>query len=121
MYFLCCIYSIYLFFLFVSSSHLQHFHFQNTLSSQVLHNGLAPADQLTLGVVKVWGAGSVNIKEVTLTDATGVAHPLTPQHNLDTQVRRVFGWLDGCICTKLQVQVVFSLISENTAVLPKGF
>ncbi|XP_044058887.1 maltase-glucoamylase, intestinal [Siniperca chuatsi] len=57
----------------------------NNLSNQVLHNGLAHADQVTMGVVKVWGAGSVKITEVTLTDMTGTTHPLTPQHNLDTQ------------------------------------
>lgn len=77
--------------LFVSSSHLHHFHFQNTLTSEVVHNGLVPADQLTLGEVKVWGAGSVAITDVTLTDGAGATHSLTPQHNLDTQVRRVFG------------------------------
>ncbi|KAM7399513.1 hypothetical protein PAMP_018780 [Pampus punctatissimus] len=57
----------------------------STLSNQVVHNGLAAADRLILGVVKVWGAGSVKITEVTLTDGTETAHPLTPQHNLDTQ------------------------------------
>ncbi|XP_051252783.1 sucrase-isomaltase, intestinal [Dicentrarchus labrax] len=57
----------------------------NTLSNQVGHSGLAAADHLTLGVVKVWGAGSVKITGVTLTDATGTAHPLTPEHNTDTQ------------------------------------
>lgn len=67
---------------------LQHFHYQNNLSSTVDHNGLTAADRLTLGVVKVWGAGSVNITEVTLTDGTGATHPLTPQHNLDTQVSK---------------------------------
>ncbi|XP_022623710.1 maltase-glucoamylase, intestinal-like [Seriola dumerili] len=57
----------------------------NTLTSQVIHNELAPADRLILGVVKVWGAGSVKITTVTLTDASGTAQPLSPQHNLDTQ------------------------------------
>ncbi|XP_045930577.1 maltase-glucoamylase, intestinal [Micropterus dolomieu] len=57
----------------------------NTLSNTVLHTGLALADQVTLGVVKVWGAGIVKITEVTLTDTTGTTHPLTPEHNLDTQ------------------------------------
>ncbi|KAM7413361.1 hypothetical protein PAMA_020650 [Pampus argenteus] len=57
----------------------------STLSNQVVHNGLAAADRLILGVVKVWGAGSVEITEVTLTDVTGTVHPLTSQHNLDTQ------------------------------------
>ncbi|XP_068602006.1 sucrase-isomaltase, intestinal [Brachionichthys hirsutus] len=57
----------------------------NTLRSQVVHSGLAAADRLILGVVKIWGAGSVQITEVILTDATHTAHPLIPQHNLDTQ------------------------------------
>ncbi|XP_071390650.1 sucrase-isomaltase, intestinal [Centroberyx affinis] len=57
----------------------------NQLSSHVLHNGLAPADRLTLGVVKVWGAGSVQIQEVILRDAAGTSHPLTPQHNITTE------------------------------------
>eukprot|EP00064_Thunnus_orientalis_P008511 superscaffoldBa00001014_g8534 len=57
----------------------------STLSSQVKHNGLAAADRLTLGVVKVWGAGSVKITEVTLIYANGTVQQLTPQHNPDTQ------------------------------------
>lgn len=60
---------------------------QNTLTSDVVHNGLLAADRLTLGVIKIWGSGSTQITEVTLTDAAGTPHPLTPQHNLDTQVR----------------------------------
>ncbi|KAG8002120.1 Maltase-glucoamylase, partial [Nibea albiflora] len=55
-----------------------------TLTSQVLHNGLLADDQLILGVVKVWGAGSVKITGVTLTDDTGT-HPLTPEHNTETE------------------------------------
>ncbi|XP_056138983.1 LOW QUALITY PROTEIN: sucrase-isomaltase, intestinal [Lampris incognitus] len=47
-----------------------------SLSSQVIHNGLAQADWLTLGVVKVWGAGSVPIREATLTDWAGTQHSL---------------------------------------------
>nr|XP_019950458.1 PREDICTED: maltase-glucoamylase, intestinal-like [Paralichthys olivaceus] len=57
----------------------------NKLTSQVNHNNLTPADQLILGVVKVWGAGSVKVTSATLTDASGTQHQLTPQHNLDTQ------------------------------------
>ncbi|XP_005931267.1 maltase-glucoamylase, intestinal [Haplochromis burtoni] len=56
----------------------------NTLSSQVTHNGLTAGDRLKLGVVKVWGAGSTKITKVTLTVA-GVAHNLTPEHNVDSQ------------------------------------
>ncbi len=83
--------------LFVSLSHprLQHCHIQNTLTSDVRHNGLASADRLTLGVVKVWGAGSVDITNVTLTDATGISHDLIPQHNTGTQVRNV----SACLVT----------------------
>ncbi|XP_073343836.1 sucrase-isomaltase, intestinal [Pagrus major] len=56
-----------------------------TLSSKVTHNGLAAADRLILGVVKVWGTGNIKITQATLTDATGNAHILIPQYNLDTQ------------------------------------
>ncbi|XP_028274772.1 maltase-glucoamylase, intestinal [Parambassis ranga] len=57
----------------------------NTLSSKIIHNNLALADRLILGVVKVWGAGSVKITQVILTDSAGVMHPVTPQHDLTTQ------------------------------------
>ncbi|XP_040902104.1 maltase-glucoamylase, intestinal isoform X2 [Toxotes jaculatrix] len=57
----------------------------NTLTSQVTHSALDPAEQLILGVVRVWGAGRVAITSATLTDATGTIHPLTLQHNLDTE------------------------------------
>ncbi|XP_053176409.1 sucrase-isomaltase, intestinal isoform X1 [Scomber japonicus] len=56
----------------------------STLNSQIVHNGLAAADRLTLGVVKVWGVGGGTITVVELAVA-GTVHPLTPQHNLDTQ------------------------------------
>lgn len=68
---------------------LHQFFLQNTLSSQVVHNALAAADHLVLGVVKVWGAGHVRITEATLTDSEGKTHPLTLDHNLETQVSRV--------------------------------
>uniref|UniRef100_A0A1A8MEA5 Sucrase-isomaltase (Alpha-glucosidase) n=2 Tax=Nothobranchius pienaari TaxID=704102 RepID=A0A1A8MEA5_9TELE len=57
----------------------------NALTSTVDHNGLAPADQLNLGVMKVWGAGKVRITEVNLTDSSGTHHLLPPQHNIDTE------------------------------------
>nr|XP_057936355.1 sucrase-isomaltase, intestinal [Doryrhamphus excisus] len=57
----------------------------NTLSSTVIQNGLFAADHLILGVVKVWGTGTANITEVTITDVAGATHPLTPQYNADTQ------------------------------------
>ncbi|XP_074535530.1 sucrase-isomaltase, intestinal [Halichoeres trimaculatus] len=56
----------------------------NNLTSKIEHNGLAAADRLNLGVVKVWGAGSVKITTVTLTVGE-TSHTLTPEHNLDTQ------------------------------------
>ncbi|XP_040043098.2 sucrase-isomaltase, intestinal [Gasterosteus aculeatus] len=57
----------------------------NTLTSEVIHNQLAPADRLTLGEVKVWGAGSVGITDVTLTTADGAAYKPESNHNVDTQ------------------------------------
>lgn len=58
---------------------------QTELSSQVLFNGLAPADKPVLGVLKIWGAGSTNITAATLSWAGG-ENQLTPQHDLETQV-----------------------------------
>lgn len=88
----------------------QHFHFQNKLTSQVTHNGLHADDRLNLGVVKVWGAGSVQITHATLTPEGGTAHELTPTHNLDTQVsfwifisQDVF--MNMYVCLKLQVTI----------------
>lgn len=63
--------------------------FQNNLTSTVIHNGLASADRLILGVVKVWGSGTVKITGVTLIDVGGKEHSLTADHNLDTEVSRV--------------------------------
>ncbi|XP_008283297.1 maltase-glucoamylase, intestinal [Stegastes partitus] len=57
----------------------------NTLSCDIVHNGLAAADELNLGVVKVWGAGTVLIKGATLRDSKGTTHTLTPQHNVESQ------------------------------------
>ncbi|XP_049925950.1 sucrase-isomaltase, intestinal [Epinephelus moara] len=57
----------------------------NNLTSYVVRNGLTPEDRLILGEVKVWGAGSVRITGVTLIDEAGTVHPLTPQHNVETQ------------------------------------
>ncbi|KAL4647067.1 sucrase-isomaltase, intestinal [Arapaima gigas] len=61
---------------------------KGTLQSTVEYDGLAPADRLTMGEVKVWGAGSAQVKEVTLTVGTGPAKPLPAEaftHNLNTQ------------------------------------
>lgn len=63
--------------------------FQNTLISKVVHNGLTPADQLILGEVKVWGAGTAKITVATLTDVSGTEHSLPVEHNTDTQVSSV--------------------------------
>ncbi|XP_017279452.1 maltase-glucoamylase, intestinal [Kryptolebias marmoratus] len=57
----------------------------NKLTSKVVHNDLAPADALTLGEVKIWGAGNVLITVAKVTDSEGKEHPLTPKHNLDSQ------------------------------------
>lgn len=56
------------------------------LSSQVA-KGLAPADRPVLGVLKVWGVGNTTITAATLRLGE-VDHPLTPQHNVETQVSR---------------------------------
>ncbi|XP_051801835.1 LOW QUALITY PROTEIN: sucrase-isomaltase, intestinal-like [Acanthochromis polyacanthus] len=57
----------------------------NTLTCNIVHNGLAQADQVTLGVVKVWGAGNVKITGATLKDASGTSYPLTLQHDVTKQ------------------------------------
>ncbi|XP_056297994.1 sucrase-isomaltase, intestinal [Pseudoliparis swirei] len=56
----------------------------NNLSSQVIHSSLLPGDLLTLGEVRVWGAGNVTMTNVTLTDADGKSHTLIPKINPDT-------------------------------------
>ncbi|XP_034161045.2 sucrase-isomaltase, intestinal [Pangasianodon hypophthalmus] len=65
---------------------LTHFNvLKNTLSCLVMHNGLASADQLILGQVKVWGAGDLPITKVTI-KTTGTETPLTTfSHNQNTQ------------------------------------
>lgn len=57
----------------------------NTLSSRVIHKGLAAADRLILGQIRVWGAGVVPIVGVVLQDEFGTRHNLTLQHNATTQ------------------------------------
>lgn len=57
------------------------------LSSQVLVNGLHVTDQLFLGVLKFWGAGTTKIISASLISGSG-KWILTPEHNMDTQVRR---------------------------------
>lgn len=47
-------------------------------------SGLNAADYLKLGVVRIWGVGT-EITEVTITLNDG-PQPLTPQHNLESQV-----------------------------------
>ncbi|KAJ8410764.1 hypothetical protein AAFF_G00187210 [Aldrovandia affinis] len=59
---------------------------KNSLVSHVPHNGLAPADQLHLGRVKVWGAGITKVNQVTVQIGSGEAVQIsTFDHNLQTQ------------------------------------
>uniref|UniRef100_A0A3Q2V8W7 alpha-glucosidase n=1 Tax=Haplochromis burtoni TaxID=8153 RepID=A0A3Q2V8W7_HAPBU len=57
---------------------------KNTLTNAVGTSGLDAADYLKLGVVRIWGVGT-EITEVTIT-LNGGPQPLTPQHNLESQV-----------------------------------
>ncbi|CAL8345363.1 unnamed protein product, partial [Arctogadus glacialis] len=59
------------------------------LTNRVRYNGLATADRLTLGLVRVWGAGTVKVTQVNLTDSTGTVHALVPVHNTTTQELKV--------------------------------
>lgn len=59
---------------------------QNTLSSQISHNGLAAADHLTLGEVKVWGAGRVAITQVIFRTQGTADVSLGFTHNQQTEV-----------------------------------
>ncbi|TSR87326.1 putative maltase-glucoamylase 2 [Bagarius yarrelli] len=57
---------------------------RNNLANLVIHNGVAPVDQLKLGQVKVWGAGGVPITKVTMrTGGTDTA--LEFVHNVVTE------------------------------------
>nr|XP_046169636.1 maltase-glucoamylase, intestinal [Oncorhynchus gorbuscha]XP_046169637.1 maltase-glucoamylase, intestinal [Oncorhynchus gorbuscha]XP_046169639.1 maltase-glucoamylase, intestinal [Oncorhynchus gorbuscha]XP_046169640.1 maltase-glucoamylase, intestinal [Oncorhynchus gorbuscha] len=58
----------------------------NTLTCHVMVNGLPEAERLTLGVVNVWGVGSVPVTEVTLRDLSGSVKQVTFQHNTSTKV-----------------------------------
>ncbi|KAK5868335.1 hypothetical protein PBY51_009361 [Eleginops maclovinus] len=57
---------------------------ENSLSNVVDYNGIDAADRVNLGVVKVWGAGGVQIKNASIS-YSGTDVPLVPRHNLDTQ------------------------------------
>ncbi|KAM8854558.1 sucrase-isomaltase, intestinal [Synchiropus picturatus] len=59
---------------------------QKTLTSQVVVNKIAAKDLLTLGVVRVWGAGFGKITKASLTVGTGAPQDLTPEYNTATQV-----------------------------------
>ena len=59
---------------------------QNTLSSQISHDGLASADHLTLGEVKVWGAGRVAITQVIFRTQGTADVSLGFTHNQQTEV-----------------------------------
>ena len=60
---------------------------QSVLTNHVVHSNLTVADQLTLGVVRVWGMGTGNVSEVVLTDSTGTQHQLGLEQDTSTQVR----------------------------------
>uniref|UniRef100_M4AS73 Maltase n=1 Tax=Xiphophorus maculatus TaxID=8083 RepID=M4AS73_XIPMA len=60
------------------------------IGDKVVHNALDPADHLNLGVVRVWGAGTVQITGATLTDKDGGTHSLNVEHDTNTEVRSVF-------------------------------
>ncbi|KAK2912661.1 sucrase-isomaltase, intestinal-like [Channa argus] len=57
----------------------------NNLTSQVRQTGLASADRLILGEVKVWGTGNVGITQVMLLDANGAGYPLTFNYKPENQ------------------------------------
>ncbi|XP_056622067.1 sucrase-isomaltase, intestinal [Triplophysa dalaica] len=59
---------------------------ESVLSSTIDKNGLAPADKLTLGVVKVWGSGTVPITQVTMSMVGNPDVELVCNHNPTTQV-----------------------------------
>ncbi|XP_034024674.1 maltase-glucoamylase, intestinal [Thalassophryne amazonica] len=59
----------------------------STLSYTLINSGLAPADRLTLGLVRVWGAGITGITKAKLTDAKGTTQDLAIVPNPETQVR----------------------------------
>ncbi|XP_036392320.1 maltase-glucoamylase, intestinal [Megalops cyprinoides] len=62
--------------------------YKDTLVNRISHAALAPADKLTLGQVKVWGAGRVPVREVVLRKGAGadIALPSSSfSHNLQTQ------------------------------------
>lgn len=96
--------------LFISLFHPLTFRFQKKLTNEVVHDGLPPAERLTLGVVRVWGAGSLTIRAVTLRDTTGKEHRLTPQHNAATQVRRVLGCSPFSHCSKFSHNLINAVI-----------
>ncbi|XP_030650308.1 maltase-glucoamylase, intestinal [Chanos chanos] len=58
---------------------------KNTLSITVIHNGLAPTDRLKLGKVRVWGAGSLLVTEVTMKVPGQADSSLPFTHNTATQ------------------------------------
>ncbi|KAI1893905.1 hypothetical protein AGOR_G00128460, partial [Albula goreensis] len=59
---------------------------QNSLKGEVQHNRQAQADKLNLGQVKVWGAGEIEVKSVTVQSGQQPANPVTTfSHDLTTQ------------------------------------
>ncbi|CAL8350989.1 unnamed protein product [Lota lota] len=55
------------------------------LTSQVVHSNPTAADRLLLGWVRVWGAGTVQVTQVILTDSAGKQHLLVMNHDTVTQ------------------------------------
>uniref|UniRef100_A0A3P8UQR8 Maltase n=1 Tax=Cynoglossus semilaevis TaxID=244447 RepID=A0A3P8UQR8_CYNSE len=55
-----------------------------TLTNKVVHDGLSPDDQLTLGVVKVWGAGKVPITTAKIM-VGGSTRDLKISHDSETE------------------------------------
>ncbi|XP_061072796.1 sucrase-isomaltase, intestinal [Conger conger] len=54
---------------------------KGSLENRVVHDGLAPADRLVLGEVKVWGAGQVPVKTVAVQIGAEAPVPVTFTHN----------------------------------------
>ncbi|KAI4891742.1 hypothetical protein NFI96_028027 [Prochilodus magdalenae] len=60
--------------------------YKGALTSTVDYKGLNAADRLTLGHVKVWGAGSIPITKVSIMYAGAAGVPLTFTHDVVTEL-----------------------------------
>ncbi|KAJ8368020.1 hypothetical protein SKAU_G00080480 [Synaphobranchus kaupii] len=58
---------------------------ESTMQNRVLHDGLAPADKLVLGQVKVWGAGRRIVSGVTVETGSGPSVPVAFTHDRRTE------------------------------------